>query len=120
MCRPFSLFFLFYSSTYPVIYTLSLHDALPICACFRAGPFHDTFFAFDRVGVAAGFAGGRFNGEAFGAAFRFAEEGGTVDFFERDRFLNFRSEERRVGKECRSGLWRDRFRTSWVSEVCSV
>ena len=90
-------FFFFNDTATPEIYTLSLHDALPIFAFEKfkgAEPLLST--AMKSVGEVM--AIGRNFHESMQKALRGLETG--LDGF--NRVQELRSEERRVGKECRS------------------
>src|SRR5438445_6069311 len=55
MCH--DLFSLLYATATPVIYTLSLHDALPILNVDRLGPAFGTVIVTDNAGNPTGFYG---------------------------------------------------------------
>src|SRR2546426_12845791 len=105
----FSFFFFFNDTATTEIYTLSLHDALPIShdrrVLYLQGPGgneNDHLFLLDTTGTARDLTPGDSLKAVFvdwagdDSSFFYATNG-------RDRrFFDVRSEERRVGKECRS------------------
>src|SRR2546426_11966111 len=91
----FSFFFFFNDTATTEIYTLSLHDALPISAHSR-GPHDGARALVDRALVEGLRLRG--HGRVGRARLRLLDARRSP----RPRRLEDRSEERRVGKECRS------------------
>src|SRR5256885_15920829 len=101
------IFFFFNDTATTEIYTLSLHDALPICTdssgrCVFTGTrtFEPTVGATASLQVSAG--GRAVNFSQVGAAEWQSHVITGASPASNDLLWNLRSEERRVGKECRS------------------
>src|SRR2546421_10073009 len=90
-----SFFFFFNDTATTEIYTLSLHDALPICGSRRR---HTRCCPASRETCSSQCPGCRSGNQDIGNYKSLATLGSTVYVFGGSR----RSEERRVGKECRS------------------
>src|SRR5256886_17580551 len=96
--RPF-IFFFFNDTATTEIYTLSLHDALPICLMQQVGVGPVTALAFVlTVGPVSRFPNSKKLVSYLGLNPSEESTGGR----QRLGAISKRSEERRVGKECRS------------------
>ena len=103
LLRFFFFFFFFTDTATPEIYTLSLHDALPICATEPV--LMSAYFAGNSKVIAA--RGTSIYEAASGSGSWTSIDSGRSNAirYSFDRYnLSGRSEERRVGKECRSRL----------------
>src|SRR5690554_7954464 len=104
MLSTLMIYFIYNASANSTIYTLSLHDALPIYIEInrqRVNQEQDLIVHYlDTAGM-------DMQRTATGLWYRITEEG-EGDYIVAGKVVSLnRSEERRVGKECRSRWWRE-------------